>query len=67
MTKKVENPDKSYAEVLEELQTVLDWFQSADVSVDQAAEKYQAGLQLIATLETRLASAEAEIQKIANA
>lgn len=55
----------SYADLVAELQAVLDWFQAADVSVEQATAQYETGLRLIAELEARLAKTEAEITQIA--
>jgi exodeoxyribonuclease VII small subunit len=54
-------PAKTYAEVLAELQEVLEWFQNSEVSVDAASEKYTQGMKLITDLEARLAVAEGEI------
>ncbi len=61
----VQSQDKTYAELVAELQTVLEWFQAGDVSVEQATGQYEAGLRIIAELEQRLAAAESEIQAVA--
>lgn len=56
---------KSYTELLSELQSVLDWFQASEVSVDQASAKYKQGMQLIEELEAKLSVAESEIVQLA--
>lgn len=54
----------TYAELKQELDTVLDTLQSDDLSVDDALKSYERGMELVKELETTLKEAENKITKL---
>lgn len=63
MPKKVKTP-KSYRQMSQELQAILDWFDDSEPDLEEALSKYEQAGQLIADMETYLANAEIKIKKI---
>ena len=55
----------SYSQMLAELQEIIDWFESDDVDLDAAVEKYQQANDLIDQLEKYLKTAENKVRKVA--
>lgn len=55
---------KSTVQLQQELDELLLWFESENVNLDEAVEKYKYGKDLIAELERRLQKAENTITKI---
>ncbi len=49
---------------LEELEQIVTWFESEDVDIDQALEKFQRGMELVSHLEQWLEEAENTVQEI---
>lgn len=47
-----------------ELSEIIEWFESDKVSLDEAIEKYEEALTLIAEIEKYLKTAENKIKKI---
>jgi exodeoxyribonuclease VII small subunit len=63
MAKKSPNP-KSYSELSAELAGIMEWFESAEVDLDEALKKYQQAAELIEQLESYLKTAANKIKKI---
>lgn len=55
---------KSTTEIQAELETIINWFESEEVDIDQAASKYEQGLKLAAELQTRLEETKNKITKL---
>ena len=55
---------KSTAQLQQELDELLLWFDSETIDLDEALSKYENGKQLIVELETRLKKLENKIIKI---
>lgn len=49
---------------LEELEQIVAWFESADVDIDQALEKFERGMELASRLEQQLGEAENTVREI---
>jgi exodeoxyribonuclease VII small subunit len=56
---------KSTAQLQTELDELLNWFESGDIDIDQAVDKYKQGLELIKEIEDRLKTAENTVKKLA--
>ncbi|MEK7472140.1 MAG: exodeoxyribonuclease VII small subunit [Patescibacteria group bacterium] len=56
--------EKTYTELKDELDALLDWFESSDVDVDEALVKYDQAAKLITELEKKLADAELVVKKL---
>lgn len=52
------------AELQNELDAIIAWFESDQVDIDQATRKYQQGLELVKQLQDRLKKAENIIKKV---
>lgn len=57
--------EKTYTELKDELDNLLDWFESSDVDVDEALVKYDQAAKLISELEKKLSEAELIVKKLA--
>lgn len=55
---------KSFNELQQELNEIIEWFSSGDVDIDQAVERFKAAQELIDSLKQRIDSAELEINRI---
>lgn len=55
---------RTFAERLRELETLLEWFESADFDVDEAVMNYERGLKLVKDLEEHLKTAENKVSQI---
>lgn len=55
---------QTVAELQAELDSVISWFESDEVDIDLAIEKFKQGQALILELKTRLQQAELQIKKI---
>jgi len=55
---------KSYQETRQELDDLMVWFESDDVDLDQALEKYEQGMELIQQLQKQLVQAENKVTKL---
>ena len=51
-------------EMMDQLEQLLAWFESDDVTVEMAVEKYEAATQLSVALEDRLKNAQNQIEVI---
>ncbi len=57
--------EKTYTQLKNELDELLDWFETSDVDVDEALKKYDEAAKLIAELEKKLSTAELVVKKLA--
>lgn len=55
---------KTYAQLSQELAKIIEWFESDQVDLDSAIDKYDEATKLIAQMEKYLKSAENKIKKI---
>jgi exodeoxyribonuclease VII small subunit len=63
MAKTAKQP-KNYSQMSLELDEILLWFESGEVDLDEALNKYQQALKLIDEMESYLKTAQNKIQKI---
>lgn len=56
--------ERSYQAMLEELDSLLTWFQRDDIDLTIAIAKYEYGMELIQMLEKHLKAAENRVQMI---
>lgn len=54
----------SFAERVKELESIVEWFESDEVDLDQALAKYETGLKLTAELEDYLKTVENKVKVI---
>jgi exodeoxyribonuclease VII small subunit len=57
-------PTKSYAELADELQAIITWFEADTFDVDQAVKQYERGLEVVRQLEQYLGAAENTVQEL---
>jgi len=59
-------PDKTktYTQLSQELASIIEWFESDEVDLDSAIDKYDEATKLIAQMEKYLKTAENKIKKI---
>lgn len=57
----------NFKQQLDELEKIVEWFESEEVDVDQALEKFQRGMELVSSLEKWLDEAENTVQEITQA
>lgn len=55
---------KNYKQLSEELAEIILWFESADVDLDKALEKYEQAERIMNQMQEYLATAENKIKKI---
>jgi exodeoxyribonuclease VII small subunit len=55
---------KSYTQAYEELQTLVELLENAEISVDELSEKIKLATELIKICQNKLTSTEAEVSKI---
>jgi exodeoxyribonuclease VII small subunit len=60
----VSNNAKSYREMAEELDQIMQWFESGDLDIDEAVKKYEEATKLLNEMEKYLKTAENKIKKI---
>ncbi len=61
---KMSNDTYTIQEMMDQLEQLLAWFESDDVTVEMAVEKYEAATQLSVVLEDRLKNAQNQIEVI---
>jgi exodeoxyribonuclease VII small subunit len=61
---KVAKKSDSYRKMSEELDNILTWFESGDVDLDEAVNKYQQALELLDSMEDYLKTAQNKVHKI---
>ncbi len=57
-------PNKSYKQMSEELNNIMEWFESTDLDVDEALTKYEQATKLLDEMEKYLKTAKNKIVKI---
>lgn len=57
--------ESSYEQSLEELESVVNALESGDLPLDDMIDRYEHGMQLIASCQKRLAEAELRVTEIA--
>jgi exodeoxyribonuclease VII small subunit len=55
---------KSYRQMATELDQIMQWFESGDIDIDEAINKYEEARKLIVEMEKYLKTAENKIKKI---
>lgn len=55
---------KTIAEKIEALEAILAWFESEEITVEEAMEKYEQALELAKELEANLAAAKNKVEVI---
>jgi exodeoxyribonuclease VII small subunit len=55
---------KSYRQMATELDQIMQWFESGDIDIDEAINKYEEARKLIVEMEIYLKTAENKIKKI---
>jgi exodeoxyribonuclease VII small subunit len=55
---------KSYREMAEQLDQIMAWFESGDLDIDEAVNKYEEATKLLEQMEKYLKTAENKIKKI---
>ncbi len=56
---------KTYQQMSDELNGLIEWFESDQVSLDQAVEKYEQAMTLLKDMEDFLKSAQNRVTKLA--
>lgn len=56
--------DKTFEDKMDELQDLLDWFESEDVSLSASTEKLQSAMKLITELKKELADTTQKIEEL---
>lgn len=55
---------KNYRQLSQELDEIIDWFESGELNIDEAVPKYEAAMKLITELEKYLKTSENKVRKI---
>ena len=55
---------KNYQQMSDELATLVDWFESDQVNLDEAVRKYEQAIELLQQMEEYLKTAENKIKKV---
>lgn len=53
-----------FKQQLEELERIVEWFESEEVDIDQALEKFERGMELASNLEEQLGEMENKVREI---
>lgn len=53
-----------FKQQLEELEKIVEWFESEEVDIDKALEKFERGMELASDLEKQLSDMENKVQEI---
>jgi exodeoxyribonuclease VII small subunit len=56
---------KNYKQMSDELNKLIEWFESDELNLDEAVGKYEQAMQLISEMESHLKTAENKVKKIA--
>lgn len=54
----------SLSELMERLDQIVDWFNSGEVDIDQAAAKFDEGVKLVEVIKAKLAETDTKINQI---
>jgi len=58
------SPTETYQQLSDELNRLIEWFESDTVNLDEAVEKYEQAMELLKRMEKHLKSAENKVKKI---
>lgn len=63
------NPSKTpkssdIKQLMSKLETIVEWFETEDIDIAEALVKYEESLNLIKQIETKLAEAKVQVEKI---
>jgi exodeoxyribonuclease VII small subunit len=64
MVKKELKNLKNYKQMADELAELMEWFESGNVDIDEAMNKYEQAMKLIEQMEQYLKTAENKIRKV---
>lgn len=56
--------NKTFAEDMAELEAITTWFESPDIDLDEALDKFERGMELASGLKKQLGDVENKIEKI---
>lgn len=56
---------KTYQQLAEELNRLIEWFESDQLNLDEAVDKYEQAMELLQEMENHLKTAENKVKKIA--
>jgi len=56
---------KTYQQLSDELNKLIDWFESESVNLDEAVDKYEQAMDILKRMEEHLQTAENQVKKIA--
>jgi exodeoxyribonuclease VII small subunit len=59
-----QNSSSDFTQKLKELEAITEWFESGDVDLNQALEKFERGMELTEELKRQLKDVENRVQKI---
>ena len=64
MPTRTQTAKKSYSQLSQELDELMDWFESENADLDVALDKYHQAIKLIEAMEKYLQTAENKLKKI---
>jgi len=61
----VKSPTRTYQQLSDELNRLIEWFESESVNLDEAIDKYEQAMGILKQMEDHLKNAENKVKKIA--
>jgi exodeoxyribonuclease VII small subunit len=58
-------PANTYQQLSDELNRLIEWFESDQLNLDEAVDKYEQAMELLQKMEDHLKTAENKVKKIA--
>jgi exodeoxyribonuclease VII small subunit len=58
-------PANTYQQLSDELNRLIEWFESDQLNLDEAVDKYEQAMELLQKMENHLKTAENKVKKIA--
>jgi exodeoxyribonuclease VII small subunit len=58
-------PANTYQQLSDELNKLIEWFESDQLNLDEAVDKYEQAMELLQKMEDHLKTAENKVKKIA--
>lgn len=59
------SPTRAYQQLSDELNRLIEWFESESVNLDEAIDKYEQAMGILKQMEDHLKNAENKVKKIA--
>lgn len=59
------SPTRTYQQLSDELNRLIEWFESESVNLDEAIDKYEQAMSILKQMEDHLKNAENKVKKIA--